>query len=158
VAPFLNKERDFLQSLGGLVQTHAEEIKQMVMAIRERAEASASSEAPRPAAPISSAPEARSQAEPDRMGEQGTTASAAPMAVAAQPADLEPASAAEIRERLQASEPPVEIGSAEDEDLAPEESPAIVVESETEPVFSTEGAPASERRERSLRELFWGED
>jgi hypothetical protein len=92
------------------------------------------------------------------MGEQGTTASAAPMAVAAQPADLEPASAAEIRERLQASEPPVEIGSAEDEDLAPEESPPIVVESETEPVFSTEGAPASERRERSLRELFWGED
>ena len=44
VAPFLNKEREFLQSLGGLVQTHAEEIKQMVMAIRERAEASASSE------------------------------------------------------------------------------------------------------------------
>jgi len=134
VAPFLNREREFLQSLGGLVQTHAEEIKQMVMAIRERAEASAPSEAPRSAAPISSAPEARSQA------------------------DLEPASAAEIRERLQASEPPVEIGSAEDEDLAPEASPPIVVESGTEPVFSTEGAPASERRERSLRELFWGED
>jgi len=134
VAPFLNREREFLQSLGGLVQTHAEEIKQMVMAIRERAEASAPSEAPRSAAPISSAPEARSQT------------------------DLEPASAAEIRERLQASEPPVEIGSAEDEDLAPEASPPIVVESGTEPVFSTEGAPASERRERSLRELFWGED
>src|SRR6185295_10880059 len=135
VAPFLNREREFLQGLGGLVQTHAEEIKQMVMAIRERAEASASSEAPRSAAPISSAPEARSQA------------------------DLEPASAAEIRERLQASEPPIEIGSVEeDEDLAPETSPPVVVESATEPVFSTEGAPASERRERSLRELFWGED
>ena len=158
VAPFLNKEREFLQSLGGLVQTHAEEIKQMVMAIRERAEASASSEAPRPAAPISSAPEARFQAEPERTGERGTAASAAAMPVAAQPADLEPASAAEIRARLQASEPPVEIGSAEDEDLAPEASPPIVVESGTEPVFSTEGAPASERRERSLRELFWGED
>jgi DivIVA domain-containing protein len=148
VAPFLNKEREFLQSLGGLVQTHAEEIKQMVMAIRERAEASASSEAPRPAAPISSAaPEAQSE-----------TASAASTPAVVQPADLEPASAAEIRERLQASEPPVEIGSAEDEDLAPEASPPIVVESGTEPVFSTEGAPASERRERSLRELFWGED
>jgi hypothetical protein len=81
------------------------------------------------------------------------------MAVAAEPADLEPASAAEIRERLQASEPPIEIGSVEEEeDLAPEASPPIVVESATEPVFSTEGAPASERRERSLRELFWGED
>ena len=157
VAPFLNKEREFLQSLGGLVQTHAEEIKQMVMAIRERAEASASSEAPRPAAPVSSVPEARSEAEPERTGERGTAASAAAMP-AVQPADLEPASAAEIRERLQASEPPVEIGSPEDEDLAPEASPPIVVESGTEPVFSTEGAPASERRERSLRELFWGED
>ena len=158
VAPFLNKEREFLQSLGGLVQTHAEEIKQMVMAIRERAEASASSEAPRPAAPVSSVPEARSEAEPERTGERGTAASAAAMPALVQPADLEPASAAEIRERLQASEPPVEIGSPEDEDLAPEASPPIVVESGTEPVFSTEGAPASERRERSLRELFWGED
>jgi DivIVA domain-containing protein len=159
VAPFLNKEREFLQSLGGLVQTHAEEIKQMVITIRERAEASASSDAPRSSAPISSAPEARFQAEPEQRGERGTAASAAPMAVAAQPADLEPASAAEIRERLQASEPPIEIGSAEEEqDLAPEASPPIVVESGTEPVFSTEGAPASERRERSLRELFWGED
>jgi DivIVA domain-containing protein len=157
VAPFLNKEREFLQSLGGLVQTHAEEIKQMVMAIRGRAEASASSEAPRPAAPISSVPEARSEAEPERTGERGTAASTAAMPAAVQPADLEPASAAEIRERLQASEPPVEIGSPEDEDLAPEASPPIVVESGTEPVFSTEG-PASERRERSLRELFWGED
>ena len=154
VAPFLNKEREFLQSLGGLVQTHAEEIRQMVMAIRERAEASASSEAPRPAAPVSSVPEARSEAEPERTGERGT----APMPAVVQPADLEPASAAEIRERLQAGEPPVEIGSPEDEDLAPEASPPIVVESGTEPVFSTEGAPASERRERSLRELFWGED
>ena len=159
VAPFLNKEREFLQSLGGLVQTHAEEIKQMVMAIRERAEASASSEAPRPAAPISPAPEARFQAEPEGTGERGTAASAASMPAAAPPADLEPASAAEIRERLQASEPPIEIGTAEeDEDLASEASPPVVVESGTEPVFSTEGAPASERRERSLRELFWGED
>jgi DivIVA domain-containing protein len=159
VAPFLNKEREFLQSLGGLVQTHAEEIKQMVIAIRERAEASASSEAPRSAAPISSVPEARSQAETEQTGERGTAASAAPMAIAAQPADLEPASAAEIRERLQASEPPIGIGSAEEEqDSAPEASPPVVVESGTEPVFSTEGAPASERRERSLRELFWGED
>ena len=159
VAPFLNKEREFLQSLGGLVQTHAEEIKQMVMAIRERAEASASSEAPRPAAPISPAPEARFPTEPERTGERGTAPSAAPIPVAALPADLEAASAAEIRERLQASEPPIEIGTAvEDEDLASEASPPVVVESGTEPVFSTEGAPASERRERSLRELFWGED
>jgi DivIVA domain-containing protein len=43
VAPFLNSEREFLQSLGTLVQTHAEEIKQMVVALRSRAEATAQS-------------------------------------------------------------------------------------------------------------------
>jgi len=134
VAPFLNQEREFLQSLGGLVQTHAEEIKQMVLAIRERAEAS----------PV-----------PD----ERATASSRPQKSAAEaPEVIEPASAAEIRERLQASEPPVEIGPADEDDLPPKAAAPIVVESGTEPVFSTEGAPATERRERSLRELFWGED
>lgn len=36
VAPFLNKEREFLQSLAGLVQGHAESVKVMVKAHRER--------------------------------------------------------------------------------------------------------------------------
>jgi DivIVA domain-containing protein len=134
VAPFLNQEREFLQSLGGLVQTHAEEIKQMVLAIRERAEAS----------PV-----------PD----ERATASSRPQKSAAEaPEVIEPASAAEIRERLQASEPPIEIGPADEDDLSSEATPPIVVESGTEPVFSRDGAPATERRERSLRELFWGED
>ncbi len=48
VAPFLNTEREFLQSLGSLVQSHAEEVKQMVFALRARAEAGA---APSPVAP-----------------------------------------------------------------------------------------------------------
>ena len=133
VAPFLNQEREFLQSLGGLVQTHAEEIKQMVLAIRERSEAS----------PV-----------PD----ERTTLSSAPQPAAEAPVVVEPVSAAEIRERLQASEPPVEIGPADEADLSSEATPPIVVESGTEPVFSRDGAPATERRERSLRELFWGED
>lgn len=134
VAPFLNQEREFLQSLGGLVQTHAEEIKQMVLAIRERAEASPVSDE---RATISSVPQTPAPASPDV---------------------VEPASAAEIRERLQASEPPVEIGPADEDDLPTDSTPPIVVESGTEPVFSRDGAPATERRERSLRELFWGED
>jgi DivIVA domain-containing protein len=134
VAPFLNQEREFLQSLGGLVQTHAEEIKQMVLAIRERAEAS----------PV-----------PD---ERATASSAPQRSAAVAPEVIEPASAAEIRERLQASEPPVEIGPADEDDLPSDSTPPIVVESGTEPVYSRDGAPATERRERSLRELFWGED
>src|SRR5918995_4329518 len=131
VAPFLNKEREFLQSLGTLVQTHAEEIKQMVISIRERDAAiradRASATADAPAAPP--------------------------------PLAFEPASAAEIRERLQATQPPAEITLPDEDDTSePQASQSVVVESATEPVFSTEGSPASERRERSLRELFWGED
>jgi DivIVA domain-containing protein len=131
VAPFLNKEREFLQSLGSLVQTHAEEIKQMVMAIRERG-----------------------------AGVQADHTSATADASAAEaPLAFEPASAAEIRERLQATEPPVEITPPDENDTPePKVSQQVVVESATEPVFSIEGSPATERRERSLRELFWGED
>ena len=154
VAPFLNREREFLQGLGGLVQAHAEEIRQMVLAIRERAEASSVPDAARSAATPSSVAEVPPSVETDATGERATASSASQVP----PADLEPASAAEIRERLQASEPPVEIGPADEDDLPPKAAAPIVVESGTEPVFSTEGAPATERRERSLRELFWGED
>jgi DivIVA domain-containing protein len=154
VAPFLNQEREFLQGLGGLVQAHAEEIKQMVLAIRERAEASSVPDAARSAATPSSVAEVPPPVETDATGQRATASSASPMP----PADLEPASAAEIRERLQATEPPVQIGPADEDELPPKAAAPIVVESGTEPVFSTEGAPATERRERSLRELFWGED
>jgi DivIVA domain-containing protein len=154
VAPFLNREREFLQSLGGLVQGHAEEIKQMVVAIRERAEAPSAPDAARSAATPTSVPGVRPSGE---AGERASASSSSQVSAAAPPENLEPASAAEIRERLRASGPPVEIGPADDDDL-PSQAPPIVVESGTEPVFSTEGAPATERRERSLRELFWGED
>jgi hypothetical protein len=38
IAPFLKSEREFLQSLGGLVQGHAEEIKTMVLSLRAKTE------------------------------------------------------------------------------------------------------------------------
>lgn len=151
VAPFLNQEREFLQSLGGLVQTHAEEIKQMVLAIRERAEAPPMPDGERSAARPSSRPDVRPSIPSDAAGERATASAEAPEVI-------EPASAAEIRERLQASESPVVIGPGDEDDLQSEATPPIVVESGTEPVFSRDGAPATERRERSLRELFWGED
>jgi DivIVA domain-containing protein len=122
VAPFLNREREFLQSLGSLVQGHAEEIKQMVLALRARAEAA--------------------QAAPQMPDEPREEA----------PPTFEPATAAEIAERL---------GEREPDELAPQppaEVGTVVVEPATEPAYSSEGAPAGERRERSLRELFWGEE
>ena len=71
---------------------------------------------------------------------------------------IEPASAAEIRERLQAASRRSRSGRRTRTTSRRRSTPPIVVESATEPVFSTDGAPATERRERSLRELFWGED
>lgn len=145
VAPFLNKERAFLQGLGSLVQTHAEEIKQMVLAIRERSAATGGGGAE--GADLGPEQVAAREDEPiDREPEDRSP--------------LQPASAAEIRERLEAAggseASPVTLA---DDDLGePEKPEPIVVESATEPVYSTEGSPARERRERSLRELFWGEE
>jgi len=108
IAPFLSREREFLQSLGGLVQAHASEIREMVEAVRAKAAPSAS---------VASAP----------TGGGGS--------------DLGQSERSEARDL------------AEEEPL---EEP-IVVERAEEPAFSAESAPA-EGGERSLRELFWGED
>lgn len=116
VAPFLNTEREFLQSLGSLVQTHAEEIKKMVLSLRAREESAPAPAEPKPVPAVAGA-----------------------------------ASVAEIRERLGVTE-----GS--DAAEAGAVDPPVLIESATEPAYSTEGAPANEGRERSLRELFWGED
>ena len=68
---------------------------------------------------------------------------------------FEPASAAEIRERLQATEPPMEITLPDEDDTPePQVSHPVVVESATEPVFSTEGSPASERRSAPPRAVL----
>ena len=142
VTPFLNTEREFLQSLGTLVQTHAEEIKQMVLALRARQGApggatSARSE-PVPAPPVLEGPDPTPPPEPE--------------------VAFEAATAAEIRERIGPADDP----DGPDDDPEPEAAPAeeepVILEAATEPAFSSEGAPAGERRERSLRELFWGED
>lgn len=138
VAPFLNSEREFLQSLGSLVQTHAEEIKQMVVALRARADAAPQEPAGPRAVPEPPAPR------------EGTSTAQPP---------VEAAPVSEIRARLEAAgadpEPRLLDAEAPGE---PDEAAPVVVEGGTEPVYSTEGSPAGERRERSLRELFWGED
>jgi DivIVA domain-containing protein len=98
IAPFLNRERDFLQSLGGLVQGHAEEIKQMVLSLR-----------------------ARSEPEPGRTRGEPVAAQSPPVS-RAQPVVLP-----EAAETARAAEP----------EPVPAEHPS---------------------GERSLKDLFWGED
>lgn len=119
VAPFLNTEREFLQSLGSLVQTHAEEIKQMVLALRERTR--------------------------DDVAVERSSSAATDDGEDHERMDQSAASAAEIRRRLGDPEP--------DQPDSP-----VVIESATQPAYNSEGIPANERRERSLRELFWGEE
>jgi DivIVA domain-containing protein len=144
VAPFLNNEREFLQSLGTLVQSHAEEIKQMVMALRSRSDAIS----PEAAGPIT-VPDPPAELRAVGEASASTETSAPP---------IEAAPVSEIRARLEAADPPADITLPEDEAVdSPREAP-LVVDAGTEPVYSTEGSPAGERRERSLRELFWGED
>jgi len=146
VAPFLKKEHDFLQGLGTLVQSHAEEIKAMVMALRARAEASQADETAAPEVRVD-AGEAPGDSVSSRSSAEGPSAT------------LEPASSGEIRTRLGFEPDPV---SVPDEPAGADEGSVVdetvVVESATEPVYTTDGSPASDRRERSLRELFWGEE
>ena len=198
VAPFLNAEREFLQSLGTLVQTHAEDIRRMVFAFRAKAEGE------RPA-PTSEAVIAIATSSPPSEDVVVLEPSSTMHERASQ---LEPATAAEIRDRMAAAEvssapptapavrEPIDVGAtgpdvtgtgsgaadtseergpkqgapheraSEDagtedagtEEGGTEDAGPVVVESATEPVFSGEGTPPGERRERSLRELFWGED
>ena len=140
VAPFLNKEREFLQGLGSLVQGHAEEIKGMVLAIRARSEAAHSE--PPPATDV--------RADLD----EAADTSADSRSTAERPsAAREPASSSEIRARLGFEPETISMseGAAGDDET-------VIVESATEPVYTTDGSPEDERRERSLRELFWGEE
>jgi DivIVA domain-containing protein len=155
VAPFLNREREFLQGLGGLVQTHAEEIKAMVMALRARAETIQAGTTPGSEVRVDAGVGAEDPAT-SRSSVEGPSAS------------VEPATSGEIRTRLgfepeTASVPDdPETVSVPDEPEGGDDAPAIeetmIVESATEPVYTKEGSPTTDRRERSLRELFWGED
>lgn len=117
VAPFLNTEREFLQSLGALVQGHAEEVKQMVLALRARAEASGT--------PVETASAPAAETEP----EQGSTAANAEEAFA-----------------------PITVPAAEGEGEAPADDAAAPAPAPAPARLRTDSG------DRSLRELFWGED
>ncbi len=131
VAPFLNTEREFLQSLGSLVQGHAEEIKHMVLALRARSEAATlPAPAPATAEPSLRATPATVVAEEDSSDEAPVTASE---------------DAATVQDEVFA---PISVPDSPDD--AVREEPA-----------TAPAPPATLRQdsgERSLRELFWGED
>lgn len=121
MAPFLTHEREFLQSLGGLVQGHAEEIKAMVLSLRGKVDA-----------------EAR--------GPLTTAAADTPDAGSA--AQETPAATTE-RGNAAPTSPPM---------ARPE---AVVLTDAAEPARTGGSETVSAEHpsgERSLRDLFWGED
>jgi DivIVA domain-containing protein len=154
VAPFLNNEREFLQSLGTLVQGHAEEIKQMVFALRSRSVSPAGTGASAGSIPEASGSERLAEPATADGGPDERPSSIHGGTVEVEGEEGTAASAPEIADRLGVSALTMPNTPEEEDD----EPPLIIESAATEPAFSSEGAPAGERRERSLRELFWGEE
>jgi DivIVA domain-containing protein len=151
VAAFLAREREFLQSLASLVQGHAEAIKGMARASRpakppEPAATAAGAERPAAAAP---APEVVGPAAPEAPAAEAPTGT---------PGEEPPAGSA--------------AGTGAEESVAPARQERPAAQEQEEPIRVEEPAPAAVSRnegddeeegpdaqgDRSLRELFWGED
>jgi DivIVA domain-containing protein len=133
VAPFLSQERDFLQQLAALVQSHAESVKGMAKASRPsprpprrradpaaRLRSSAAPEHPAPAAPTSDATQPMPRCDPTNDSLRGVRSS-------------QPETASPIR----VEEPATASVSAGDSD---------------------DDAGSGDGGDRTLRELFWGEE
>jgi DivIVA domain-containing protein len=136
VAPYLNRERDFLQSLGSLVQEHATTIKTMVEEARRRTESRVSTPAATEVVPASAS----------EAGPEGASIPATQESVAAS-APVGDAAA----ERGEAMPEAPDAATSED----------VVVLSSVEPITTPAEDRGDEREAggvRSLRELFWGED
>jgi DivIVA domain-containing protein len=153
VDAFLQREKGFLQDLGGLVQAHAEELRSMIRAARSDAAI------PMVAAEAERGAQREQQTEP--VAEPEREAIEQPVAEAEDPEptveDLE--GAPELEDVEGAPEP---VTGAPDEDEGPEPA-AITGVIADEPIRLEDPEPARSRRsdERegdSLRELFWGEE
>jgi DivIVA domain-containing protein len=154
VDAFLQREKGFLQDLGGLVQAHAEELRSMIRAARD---------AGPPVAVAREEPVA--EPEPDAVAEPEPEAVAEPEPVAQSVAEAEsvtePYEPAPTAERAEDAAPsPEPIASDEEEGHQPAATTGVIAE---EPIRLEDPEPARSRRSEekegdSLRELFWGEE
>jgi cell division initiation protein len=131
VAPYLNREREFLQSLGSLVQGHAQTIKTMVEEARRRAESTREPDSP--SSPIVPADTTAA----GQIVDADTTA---------------PGSAASQTDTGGADRREPGVATSEGD---------VMVLGVDQPVRASAERRADEREPedaRSLRELFWGED
>ena len=144
VAPYLNREREFLQSLGSLVQDHAQTIRTMVEEARRRTEGRTPASEEPSAAPASEEPSA-------------ATGAAAPESVASEPASADvPDTGTDTASTDPAATSASEAGEPSDVVLVADEDEAAddrvrATADRGEQQHEPEGA-------RSLRDLFWGDD
>jgi DivIVA domain-containing protein len=146
IEAFLRSEKGFLQSLGSLVQDHAEDLKGMARAARGPGSAPETPReaAPPPVVPVEPAPAQPPAAEADEPPVQVAAAAAA---------DEIPNEVDEIVQDDEASEIP-----------GPDEETGAMPSAEAEePIRLDEPEPARSHRAEegptgSLRELFWGEE
>jgi len=144
VSPFLVQERDFLQQLATLVQSHAESVKGMAKSNRAKSAVAAPPPAPPSLRPSSSSP--------------------APSETPVSP-DPEPERPAAKTSTSDATQPmpPVRSSAEPPEQAGGDTPPPIRVE---EPATASVGAASdsdddagrTEGGDRTLRELFWGEE
>jgi DivIVA domain-containing protein len=142
---FLTREKEFLQSLAGLVQGHAGSVKEMAKAARTRGVTLSAStpSAPRPA-PLARSVPPRPAASPTRPETQASPTTATP--AGASPVPARPAAVPTPPETT------ISLPRAEEEPLRMEEPAAATARRDAG------DDEAREAGDSSLRELFWGEE
>lgn len=153
VDAFLRREKGFLQDLGGLVQSHAEELRAMVREVRRDVVASAA------AAPT--VEEASVEPAPASVSEPSSDTSEAEEPPREVSADAEAIGGTEqMTPSSDAPDDEMQGDDSEDPGGEPTASTGVVAE---QPIRLDEPEPArsgrsDEEEEGSLRELFWGEE
>jgi DivIVA domain-containing protein len=164
VDAFLRREKGFLQDLGGLVQSHAEELRSMVRDVRRDV-----------AGPVAAAPpveESRGEAAPTFLNEPEVSpdVSTEPSPDLATNADEPPeeidSDSGEIgptEQMTRESDVPEDETQGDDPEASGGRSTATTGVIAEEPIRLDEPQPArsgrsDEEEEGSLRELFWGEE
>lgn len=159
VDAFLRREKGFLQDLGGLIQTHAEELRSMVREVRRDVPAPAADTSPveGPAVEPTPTPVSSPDASPGPSPDESTELDAPPEEIAPGPelgATEQATSASEVPDHDAKGDLPEASGG---HPIATTEAAA------EEPIRVDEPEPARSRRSEeeedgSLRELFWGEE
>ncbi len=176
ISAFLSREREFLQGLAGLVQGHAEAVKGMARDARDAATAgaAAATAAEAPSGTRTTPDPERTPPDPERMPPDPERTTTAPeptvrpaptpepppvAAAAAAPVDPsgDPATRAEAARPAPQDDVTTPAPSADRPTEAIEE-PVRVDEPEHANVGRAEGDETPEEGDRSLRDLFWGED